>query len=109
MLLRATLFSSKGLEYKCGLSSQCGPTASVPLLPREWGLRVTMQVGPQQPGLVVMTFTPGGFGGAKQVAEAAGPRLWLRGSSSINPSAQRTLLDASLLVWGHDKNRTPWL
>lgn len=102
-------FPSNSLEYKCGLSSQCGATISVPLLLRELCLRVALQAEPQQPGLVIMTFTSGGFRVAEQVAEAACPRVWLRSSSNINPSAQRTLLDASLLVWGLYENRNPWL
>lgn len=36
-------------------------------------------------------------------------RLWLEGSSDINLSAQKPLLDARLLVWGLYENRNPWL
>lgn len=72
-------------------------------------MRVTVQAEPQPPGLAITTLASGGFRRAKQVVEAACPRVWLQSGSDINPSVQRTLLDASLLVWGLFENRNPWL
>lgn len=56
------------LKHKHAFRSPCGAAVSVPLLQRE-----TLQAEPQPPGLAVTAFRSGGFGGAKQVVEAAGP------------------------------------
>lgn len=86
---------------------QTGLNTNVPRLP-VWGCHVCpsalweprLRGAPQQLHLAITTFSSGGFGGAVRVVGVLSLRVWPQCSSDINLSVQRTLLDASLLVWG---------
>lgn len=58
-----------------------------PVFQWETCLSIILQAEPQQPGLAITTFTSGGFGGAKQMVEAAGSEFGSRAAlTSIHQS-----------------------
>lgn len=62
-----------GSQTQTGLQVPVCGCVSVPLLQWEMCSRVTLPAEPQPPDLAVAASSSGGFGGVKQVVEAAGP------------------------------------